>query len=141
MCTSSYGSRPPARHCWVRTGIACSPRVALPNASRLPCHALLETHPSGVGPCLAQAEAHSLGVRVKRRLASRLTARPRYTVLKPLTCEKNSGAGVCAKAELRQYEPCLVAEISVKADDIATAVSRAEQELTVCLISNRTVLQ
>ena len=67
------------------------------------------------------------------RLASRLTTCPHYLVLKPLSSEKHDGNEHCAKAELRQYDPCLVAEISVKADDITTAVSEAEQELAVCL--------
>ena len=66
-----------------------------------------------------------------RRLASRLTARPRYTVLQPLFCEKHYGSGLFAKAEVRQYEPCLIAEISVEADGIVAAVSRAEQDLAV----------
>ncbi len=66
-----------------------------------------------------------------RRLASRLTARPRYTVLQPLFCEKHYGSGLYAKAELRQYEPSLVAEVSVEADGIVAAVSKAEQDLTV----------
>ena len=35
------------------------------------------------------------------------------------------------KAELRLYEPSLVAEVRVRTDDIVTAVSQAERELKV----------
>jgi len=60
--------------------------------------------------------------------------------LQPLFCEKHYGSGLYAKAELRQYEPSLVAEVSVEADGIVAAVSKAEQDLQVRRTS-ATILQ
>ena len=57
-----------------------------------------------------------------------MKARPKFTVLKPLG-EPKAGCPT-AKAELRQYEPHLIAEITVEADDVATAVRQGDQQLT-----------
>jgi hypothetical protein len=67
------------------------------------------------------------------RLASKLTTRPQYAVLKALsTSEKADGDRLGqGKAELRLYEPLLVAEVRVNTDDIVGAVSHAERELSV----------
>ena len=68
------------------------------------------------------------------RLASRLTTRPQYAVLKALSTPDSTdghrlGQG---KAELRLYEPLLVAEVRMDTDDVVAAVMQAERELTVC---------
>ena len=118
MPSACYGSRPRSACCWVRP--ASLSRMAIASASR----------PFSLGGGIPAENLRNRFV-IWHRLASRLTARPRYTVLQPLFCEKHYGSGLYAKAELRQYEPSLVAEVSVEADGIVAAVSKAEQDLTV----------
>ena len=118
MPTACHGLRPRSARCWVRPASLCCMACQCDQTVLAGWNACLP-----VKPCKPSE--------IWRRLASRLTARPCYTVLQPLFCEKHYGSGLYAKAELRQYEPSLVAEISVEAGDIVTAVSRAEQDLAV----------